>query len=64
VPDFALLRVDRFWLGMAALVLSSLAMAVLVLLVYFRAWAARRISEHHPDPSLTSRDYIRSGESR
>jgi hypothetical protein len=32
-----LLRIDRFWLGMAALVLSSLAMAVLVLLMYFRA---------------------------
>lgn len=32
-----LLRVDRFWLGMAALVLCSLAMAALVLFMYFRA---------------------------
>lgn len=32
-----LLRLDRFWLGMAALVLSSLAMAALVLFMYFRA---------------------------
>jgi hypothetical protein len=30
-----LLRVDRFWLGMAALVSSSVAMAALVLYVYF-----------------------------
>jgi hypothetical protein len=32
-----LLRIDRFWLGMAALTLCSLAMATLVLLMYFRA---------------------------
>jgi hypothetical protein len=31
-----LLRVDRFWLGLAALVLCSLAMAALVLFTYFR----------------------------
>jgi hypothetical protein len=31
-----LLRVDRFWLGMAALVVSSVAMAALVLYMYFR----------------------------
>jgi hypothetical protein len=32
-----LLRVDRFWLGLGALVLSSVAMAALVLFMYFRA---------------------------
>jgi hypothetical protein len=32
-----LLRIDRFWLGMGALALSSLAMAALVLFTYFRA---------------------------
>ena len=32
-----LLRVDRFWLGLAALVLASLAMVALVLFMYFRA---------------------------
>jgi hypothetical protein len=32
-----LLRIDRFWLGMATLVLCSLAMAALVLFTYFRA---------------------------
>jgi hypothetical protein len=32
-----LLRIDRFWLGMAALVLSSQAMAALVLFTYFTA---------------------------
>lgn len=31
-----LLRVDRFWLGLGALVLSSVAMAALVLFMYFR----------------------------
>lgn len=30
-----LLRIDRYWLGMAALVLSSVAMAALVLFIYF-----------------------------
>jgi hypothetical protein len=32
-----LLRIDRFWLGMVALTLCSLAMATLVLIMYFRA---------------------------
>jgi hypothetical protein len=32
-----LLRIDRFGLGLAALALSSLAMAALVLFTYFRA---------------------------
>ena len=32
-----LLRVDRFGLGLAALAISSLAMIVLVLFMYFRA---------------------------
>lgn len=32
-----LLRIDRFWLGMAALALSSAAMIALVLFMYFRA---------------------------
>ena len=32
-----LLRVDRFGLGLAALTVSSLAMVVLVLFMYFRA---------------------------
>jgi hypothetical protein len=32
-----LLRVDRFGLGLAALAVSSLAMVVLVLYMYFRA---------------------------
>jgi hypothetical protein len=32
-----LLRIDRFGLGMAALVLCSLAMATLVLFTFFRA---------------------------
>ncbi|MGZ4417366.1 MAG: hypothetical protein ACXVRV_04225 [Gaiellaceae bacterium] len=32
-----LLRIDRFGLGMAALALSSLVMAALVLFMYFRA---------------------------
>jgi hypothetical protein len=31
-----LLRVDRFWLGLAALALASLAMMALVLFTYFR----------------------------
>ena len=31
-----LLRIDRYWLWMAALVLCSLAMAALVLFTYFR----------------------------
>jgi len=36
-PVPLLLRVDRYWLGLAALVLSSVAMAALVLYMYFRA---------------------------
>ena len=31
-----LLQIDRFWLGMAALALSSVAMIALVLFMYFR----------------------------
>ena len=32
-----LLRIDRFWLGLLALALSSLGMMTLVLFMYFRA---------------------------